>query len=161
MHNYRSTAWFSDAVLPSTIFCKWKFLPQPPNYVEKRLHDKGEWPEQIWRIWKLCVTRSLYTNSDICKWSSLERLWSHHSCLACMLNTVMRMAIARQRLGNHIPEITISKIVGHPVLGNGPINMHSWQRKTVHSVGSLPRNYKRAQSGKVEEYKGIRRSTAD
>jgi hypothetical protein len=32
--------------------------------------------------------------------------------------------IARQRLVKHIPEVTISTI-GHPLLGNGLINMHS------------------------------------
>jgi hypothetical protein len=59
------------------------------------------------------------------------------------------MPIVRQRLDKHIPEVTLSTIVGHPLLGNGPINMHSRQRKTVFSVGPVITNYKRAQSEEV------------
>jgi hypothetical protein len=38
---------------------------------------------------------------------------------------VTHMPFGRQRLGKHIPKITLSTIEGHPLLGNGPINMHS------------------------------------
>jgi hypothetical protein len=38
---------------------------------------------------------------------------------------VKRMSIARQRLSKHIPEVTLSTVEGYPLLGNGPINMHS------------------------------------
>jgi hypothetical protein len=31
----------------------------------------------------------------------------------------------RQRLGKHIPEVTLSTIEREPFLGNGPINTHS------------------------------------
>jgi hypothetical protein len=56
-----------------------------------------------------------------------------------------------QRLGKHIPGVTLSTLEEFPLLSNGPINTHSWQQKTVFSVRSLPRNYKRAQSGDVKE----------
>jgi hypothetical protein len=52
------------------------------------------------------------------------------------------MTIPNQRLGKHIPGVTLSTI-GHPLLGNGPINTPS--RTTVEkffSVWSVPRNYK-------------------
>jgi hypothetical protein len=39
--------------------------------------------------------------------------------------SVTHMNIARQRLGKHIPEVTLSIIEGHPLLGNGPINRNS------------------------------------
>jgi hypothetical protein len=54
--------------------------------------------------------------------------------------TVTHMTIARQRLNKHIPKITLSTTEGHPLLGKGPINTHS-------SLGSVSRNYKRAQNG--------------
>jgi hypothetical protein len=60
------------------------------------------------------------------------------------------MPIARQRLGEHIPEVRFSTIEGHPLLGNGPINMHSRQQKTMFSMESVSRNYKRAQSEELE-----------
>jgi hypothetical protein len=50
------------------------------------------------------------------------------------------MHIDRQRLGKHIPEVTLPTI-GHPLLGNGSINTHSRHQKTVFSVGSMPRSY--------------------
>jgi hypothetical protein len=59
--------------------------------------------------------------------------------------SVTDMPIARQRLYKHIPENTLPTI-GHLLIGNGPINTHSWQQKTVFSVGSVPMNCKRAQS---------------
>jgi hypothetical protein len=42
-----------------------------------------------------------------------------------IVDTETHMPIARQRLGKHIPEVTLSTIEGHPSLGNGPINTHS------------------------------------
>jgi hypothetical protein len=74
-------------------------------------------------------------------------------------HTVTHTLIARQRLGKH--NHTLSTL-GHPLLGNGPINTHSWQHKTVFSVESVPRNYKRAQSedGKVTRVEaGLNTST--
>jgi hypothetical protein len=68
------------------------------------------------------------------------------------------MPIARQRLGKHIPEVALSTI-GHILLDNGLINTNSLQQKTVFSVRSVPRNYKRAQSGELKQYEGVRRST--
>jgi hypothetical protein len=38
---------------------------------------------------------------------------------------VTHMSIAKQRLGKHIPEVTLSTIEEHPLLGKGPINNHS------------------------------------
>jgi hypothetical protein len=61
------------------------------------------------------------------------------------------MPIARQRLGKHILKVTLS-IIGHSLLGNGTINTHSRQKKTVFSVWSMTMNYKRAQSGELKEY---------
>jgi hypothetical protein len=58
---------------------------------------------------------------------------------------VAHRSIARQRLSKYIPRHT-RWTIGHSLLGNGPINTHSWQQKTVFSVGSVPRSYKRAQS---------------
>jgi hypothetical protein len=57
---------------------------------------------------------------------------------------------------NTFPNHTLSTIEGHPLLGNGPINTNSWQQKTVFSVGSVPRSYKRVQS---EELKVVQRSS--
>jgi hypothetical protein len=37
---------------------------------------------------------------------------------------VMHMSISRQRLGKHIPEVTLSTI-GHSLLRSGPINTQS------------------------------------
>jgi hypothetical protein len=56
------------------------------------------------------------------------------------------MPNVRQRLGKHIPEVTLSTI-GHPLLDNGLINTHSWQYKAAFSVWPVPWNFKRAQSG--------------
>jgi hypothetical protein len=71
------------------------------------------------------------------------------------------MPIVRQRLGKHIPEVKLSTIEEHPLLGNRSINMHSRQKKPVFSVGSVPRNYKRAQSEEWVEYKGVQRSAEE
>jgi hypothetical protein len=50
-------------------------------------------------------------------------------------SVVTHMLIARQRLGKHIPEVTLSTIEGHPLLGNGPINTHYLQQAGVfHAV---------------------------
>jgi hypothetical protein len=70
------------------------------------------------------------------------------------------MPTARQRLDKDIPEVTLSTIEAHPLLGNGPINTHSWQQK-MFPVESLPRNYKRAQSGELKEYEEVWRSTKE
>jgi hypothetical protein len=52
-----------------------------------------------------------------------------HNCTSSfyrlhIYNIVMHMHIARQRIGKHIPEVTLPTI-GHPLLSNGPINTHS------------------------------------
>jgi hypothetical protein len=36
------------------------------------------------------------------------------------------MTIARQRLGKHIPEVTLSTIEAYPLLDNEPMNTHYW-----------------------------------
>jgi hypothetical protein len=41
------------------------------------------------------------------------------------MHNVMHMTSDRQRLGKNIPEVTLSTIEGHPLLGNEPINTHS------------------------------------
>jgi hypothetical protein len=70
---------------------------------------------------------------------------------------VTHTTIARHWLGKHIPEVKIATIEGQALLGNGPINMHSRQQN-VFSMGSVPRNYKRTQSGELKEYyNGVRR----
>jgi hypothetical protein len=74
---------------------------------------------------------------------------------------VTHMPIARQRLAKHIPEITLSTIEGHALLGNGPINTHSRQQKMVFSVDSVPRIYKRAQSEELKEYDGLQRGRSE
>jgi hypothetical protein len=62
---------------------------------------------------------------------------------------------------NTFPKHTLSTI-RYPLLGNGPINTHSWQQKTVFSVGSLPRSYKRAQAVVVQvRIEGVQRSTTE
>jgi hypothetical protein len=40
-------------------------------------------------------------------------------------NIVTHMPIAKQRLSKHIPEVTLSTIEGHSLLGNEQINTHS------------------------------------
>jgi hypothetical protein len=37
------------------------------------------------------------------------------------------MPIATEWLGKNIPEVTLSTIEGHQLLGNGPIKKYSWQ----------------------------------
>jgi hypothetical protein len=64
-----------------------------------------------------------------------------------------------QRLGKHIPEVLLSTIEGCPLLSNEPMSTHSWQQKTVSSVESVRRNYKRALLGEVKEYRDIQRSS--
>jgi hypothetical protein len=63
-----------------------------------------------------------------------------------IIHIVTYIPIVRQRLGKPIPEVTLSTI-GHLLLGNGSINTHYRQEKTVFSVESVRRNYKTAQSG--------------
>jgi hypothetical protein len=76
------------------------------------------------------------------------------------------MRIARQRFGKHIPKVRLSTIEGHPLLGNGPINRYSLQQKTVFSVGSVPRNYKRhsqknwRNTRSPKEYNGVQWSSS-
>jgi hypothetical protein len=70
---------------------------------------------------------------------------------------VTYMPIARQRFGKHIPEVTLSTI-GHPLLGNGTINMHSWQQRDgvfrgVRAEGTVRR------IKEYEKYRGVQRST--
>jgi hypothetical protein len=77
----------------------------------------------------------------------------HVSCsvnpLALCSNTyykiVKHVSIATQRLGKHTPAVTFS-IIGHPLLGNGPIDTHSSKQKTVFSVGYVPRIIRGAHS---------------
>jgi hypothetical protein len=45
------------------------------------------------------------------------------------------MLIARQRLGKHISEVTLSTIEGHPLLGNEQINTHSLHMTRVFRGG--------------------------
>jgi hypothetical protein len=52
----------------------------------------------------------------------------------------------------------LSTIEGHALLGNGPINTHSWQQKMVFSMGSVPRSYKRARS-ELKEYEWVQGSS--
>jgi hypothetical protein len=47
---------------------------------------------------------------------------------------VTYMPVAKERLGKHIPEVTLSKI-GHSLLGSGQINTHSRQHKTEFFYG--------------------------
>jgi hypothetical protein len=68
---------------------------------------------------------------------------------------VTRIPIARQRVGKHIPANQAHATIGHRLLRSGPVNMHSWQQKTVFSVGSLPISYKRAESEDGTEYRTI------
>jgi hypothetical protein len=42
-----------------------------------------------------------------------------------MLYIVTHMSIARQQLGKHIPEVTLSTIERHQLADNGYINTHS------------------------------------
>jgi hypothetical protein len=62
---------------------------------------------------------------------------------------------------NTFPKNTLSTI-GHPLLGNIPINMHSRQQKTVFSADSVQRTYDRAQSAaKQVGIEGVQRSTTE
>jgi hypothetical protein len=45
--------------------------------------------------------------------------------MSVVVNIVTHMTIARQQLGKHIPEVTLSTIEGYALLGNGPINTYS------------------------------------
>jgi hypothetical protein len=51
------------------------------------------------------------------------------------------MSVTRQRHGEDSPGVTLSAI-GHPLLGNGPINTHSRTADKVFSVESVLMNYK-------------------
>jgi hypothetical protein len=74
------------------------------------------------------------------------------------------MSIARQRLGKHIPEFTLSKIEEYPLLGNGPINTFLTTEDGVfHGVRAeeLQEGTVRRIEGAqriTEEYEGVRRS---
>jgi hypothetical protein len=75
------------------------------------------------------------------------------------------MPIARQRLGKHIPEVTVSTIEGHPLLGNWLIKTDSWQQKTVFSWGPCrviirghsQKNWRSTKEYK--EYRGVQRNS--
>jgi hypothetical protein len=43
-------------------------------------------------------------------------------------NNVTHITIARQRLGKHIPEVMLSTKEGHPLPGNGSLNIFPQQR---------------------------------
>jgi hypothetical protein len=43
------------------------------------------------------------------------------------ISIVTRITIARQPVGKHIPATQAQATIGHPLLGNGPVNTHSWQ----------------------------------
>jgi hypothetical protein len=58
-------------------------------------------------------------------------------------------------LVNTFPKHTLS--IGHPLLGNGLIT-HSWEQETVFSVRSVPRNFKRTDSGELQKYGKVERS---
>jgi hypothetical protein len=45
-----------------------------------------------------------------------------------LINIVIHMIIAMQRLGKCIPYVMLSTIEGHPLLGNEPINIHSYRK---------------------------------
>jgi hypothetical protein len=120
--------------------------------------------------------RVAWTNEKILKITCyavvLDKFWSLYAkfigsivitslCLGCMLNTMKHKPIDRQRLGKHILEVMLSTIEGDPSLGNRLTNTNSWQQKMVFSVGSLPGNYKRVQSGELRECKTVWRSTTD
>jgi hypothetical protein len=63
---------------------------------------------------------------------------------------------------NTLPKHTLSTIEGYPLLGNGPINSHSWQQKTVFTVGSVRRSYKRRQSVVLQiRIEGVQRSKTE
>jgi prephenate dehydrogenase len=51
------------------------------------------------------------------------------------------MTTIRQRLGKHVPEVTLSTVGGHPLLGNGSLETSQQQRIIVHnnmrSVGGV------------------------
>jgi hypothetical protein len=55
------------------------------------------------------------------------------------------MTIARQRLGKHIPGVTLSTIGGQ-LLGNGPINMHSRTIEKYFSWGPCRGNIRESNS---------------
>jgi hypothetical protein len=80
-------------------------------------------------------------------------LWLHYSGLFSHHVTILWRAypIRGNRSVNTFLQQTVSTI-GHPLLGNGPGNMPSWQQKTVFSVESVLGSYKRAQSEDRTEY---------
>jgi hypothetical protein len=49
-------------------------------------------------------------------------MFDNSHILLCLEDIVTHMTIARQRLGKDIPEVTLSIIEVHPLLGNEPIN---------------------------------------
>jgi hypothetical protein len=59
-------------------------------------------------------------------------------------NIVTRLPIARQLVGNHIPETQKHSTTDErPILGNGGGNTHSRQWKMMFSVGSMQSGYKK------------------
>jgi hypothetical protein len=64
------------------------------------------------------------------------------------MNIVTCIPIARQRVDKHIPATCVHATEeGLPLLGNGAVNMHSWQQKTMFSVGFLQSGYKKGSAG--------------
>jgi hypothetical protein len=79
----------------------------------------------------------------------------------------MCIPIARQQVSKHILQLDSIGFCNirtrdnrrQPLLGNGPVNTHPYQQKTVFSMGTILRGYKRAHSVDTMEYKSYNRCT--
>jgi hypothetical protein len=47
---------------------------------------------------------------------------SKYELITELKNTVTHMTIVRQRLGTHVPEVTLSTVEGRALLGNGSVD---------------------------------------
>jgi hypothetical protein len=61
-------------------------------------------------------------------WTFLNVLVTELNFISDWLNIVTHMTIARQRLGKRIPELTLSIIVGRPLLGSESLGTFPQQR---------------------------------
>jgi hypothetical protein len=89
------------------------------------------------------------------RWHGISEYTSFRllSCwyLTILYSTVTCIRIARKRVGRHIPATHMNATIGHPLLGNGPVNTHSWQPNAVFSVVSVQSGYKKCSAGQNSE----------
>jgi hypothetical protein len=73
---------------------------------------------------RLCTKEIIWTYA---RWTGNGTVTKQKLIVTCI-------SIAWHRVGKHT-SAKHTRSIGHPLRGNGPVNMHSWQQKTVFSIG--------------------------